>query len=648
MTEFMTLKVVITNKRRKNEFGFLKPVDVCGKRCYVNTAMVIDNHYGGEMQYVTKDMLTDNFANEQAYQVLRSIRDIVGTNRKDCEIISAYFLYKVASVETYSDISLAEILNGSLDIAQPVLEYAQDKVFDEQWQELSTLISKYSCKILCLAAYLAIDDSMIIYSHTTPKSIIDLAKAVLKIDTDDTVADICCGVGGFISSVAVDNPGILIAGYDVDAESVIISSIRADLLGTDIDIQLRNSFELMLSGKTKYKKIFANYPFRLGIQNIGDGRTLKESLKEKYTWIRNNTSSDWLFNALVCELLEEGGMAVAIMTKGALLNRADEAAREYFVSNRLIHSIVLLPEKMLGGMSIPAAMIVFSKKHDHANIRMVDASSRFQAGRRINEFSATDIESILEDVFPHTPGFPDRISFDDTWMQRSRPAEPSMIAGLRWMLSPDRYMGDSRFATTFEVPFYTIIKKITRGAPLTAKELDEISSSEPTDIQYLTNSNIQDGVIASGMPYLKTIKPEYRRYCLKNNCFIVTKNSPFKFAVVKVEEGKTILANGNLYIIELDEEQINPYYLQAYFNDSLGLQSLQNITSGTTLQSLSVDNIKNLEIDVPPLENQQEIADAYKAKLDEIALLKLRLEKARGELNSVYWDNFETIYAPEC
>lgn len=599
------------------------------------------------MYYVTKELLEDVLARDEAHKILKEIREVVDA-RVDCEIIAAYFLYKAKTAEGYSDLMLGEILDGSLSIEKNVLDYADGKINEEQWSELISIKEEHDARALCLAAYLSIDEAPISYTHSTPKSLSELAKQILKIKPGDTVADICCGVSGFISSVALDNPEVQITGYDVDAESVILSSIRADLLGNSIDIQLRNSFELLQSEKIKYAKIFANYPFRLGIQSIGDGKDLREILKEKYSWIKTNTSSDWLFNALICELLDDGGMAVAIMTKGALLNRADEAAREYFVKAGLIHSIVQLPEKMLGGTSISIAMIVFSKNYGHANIRMVNASDNFQAGRRKNELSTTDIEEILENIFPHFSDFPDRINFDSCFMQRSVPAEPSMIAGLGWMLSPDRYVYDNQYRTTFEVPFYTVITRITRGAPLSAKDLDELASSEHTDIQYLTNSNIKDGVIESGMPYLKEIKPEHRRYCLKNNCFVITKNSPFKFAVAKIEEGKTIVANGNMYIVELDEEQINPYYLQAYFNDNFGLHALQNISSGTTVQSLSVDNIKNLRIEVPPLEKQQTIADAYKAKLDEITLLKLRLEKAREELNSVYWDNFETIYAPEC
>ena len=595
------------------------------------------------MYYVTKELLEDGLARDEAHKILREIREVVDA-RVDCEIIAAYFLFKAKTAEGYSNLMLSEILDGSLSIEKNVLDYAEGKINEEQWPELINIMDEHDARVLCLAAYLAIDEAPISYTHSTPKSLSELAKQILKIKPSDTVADICCGVSGFISSVALDNPEVHILGYEVDAECIILSSIKADLLGTDIDIALRNSFDLLPDFNEKgrkFSKIFANYPFRLGLHNIGDGSKLIERFKAKYTWINNGTSSDWLFNALICELLEEGGTAVAIMTKGALLNKADVSAREYFVRNRLIQSVVLLPEKMLGWTNISTAMIVFHKYSSY-EIQMINATQRFVPGRRMNELSEEDINSIVDDVYPD-------LLTGGSW--GSTRAALNLILENNCFLSPDRYlrMEEDDFHPHNGVPFYTIIKRIVRGVPCTAKQLDEMSSSEPTDIQYLTTSNIQDGRIdTSGMPYLKELKPEYNKYCLKKNNFIISKNAPFKFAVADFEEGKTILANGNVYIIELDEDQISPYFLQAYFSDDYGLKLVKNISVGTTISSLSVDAIKNLEIDVPPLEKQRAIADAYKTKLDEIALLKLRLEKARGELNSVYWDNFETMYAPEC
>ena len=55
------------------------------------------------------------------------------------------------------------------------------------------------------------------------------------------------------------------------------------------------------------------------------------------------------------------------------------------------------------------------------------------------------------------------------------------------------------------------------------------------------------------------------KYCIKNNSLVISKNgAPVKIAVASVEEGRKILANGNLYVIELDETKVNPYFVKDY------------------------------------------------------------------------------------
>ena len=51
----------------------------------------------------------------------------------------------------------------------------------------------------------------------------------------------------------------------------------------------------------------------------------------------------------------------------------------------------------------------------------------------------------------------------------------------------------------------------------------------------------------------------FEKYCIKNNSLILSKNgAPFKIAIADVKAGKKLLANGNLYIIELDESKADP------------------------------------------------------------------------------------------
>ena len=157
-------------------------------------------------------------------------------------------------------------------------------------------------------------------------------------------------------------------------------------------------------------------------------------------------------------------------------------------------------------------------------------------------------------------------------------------------------------------------------------------------MQYLMLANIQDGIIDDKLPYLSYIDSKYEKYCLKNNALILSKNGyPYKVAVASVKDGQRILANGNLYIIELDEEKANPYYIKAFLDSEHGHAILKNITVGAVIPNIGVDKLKKLEIPLPNMEEQERISQEYQATLDEIAIIKLRLKKAINKLHHI-WD----------
>ena len=126
-------------------------------------------------------------------------------------------------------------------------------------------------------------------------------------------------------------------------------------------------------------------------------------------------------------------------------------------------------------------------------------------------------------------------------------------------------------------------------------------------------------------------------FCIKNGSLVISKNaSPVKMAIVSVQEGNKILANGNLYVIELDKDKINPYFLKAYLESESGKAALSRVAVGATLLNLPVEGLKKVIIPLPDLESQKKIADQYYAKLSEIKELKYKLEKATEELEHIY------------
>ena len=105
-------------------------------------------------------------------------------------------------------------------------------------------------------------------------------------------------------------------------------------------------------------------------------------------------------------------------------------------------------------------------------------------------------------------------------------------------------------------------------------------------------------------------------------------------------KGKTILANGNLYIIEIDENKADPYFVKAFLESEKGIALLKSITVGATIPNIGVEALKKIPIPQIPIDDQRKLAAQYLAKVDEIALYKRKLQKAYEELSHIY-DNKE-------
>ena len=563
-------------------------------------------------------------AQEQTVQLLMEIsRQLMGTglNPENSSFIGAYLLYRAAQMDhpcTYEDVE-----SNQIGLREPLRSMVGDKINSYAWERLEPLLARYASEDF-RQALLQFDFSQVGVQAdcmNTPESIRQLALKVLDIQPNSRVMDVCSGIGSFLKAAAQAAPEAEYFGCELNSMAKIIADIRMELAGAEAEIQQMNALSLLDSSYTEqFDRIFSNYPFGMKLRALGDGSRTLEKLMEEHPQLSKATSSDWIFNAVLCKLLAEDGKAVGVMTNGSTWNSTDEPIRQFFIESGFVEAVIALPPRMFSHTVIPTTMILFSRGNE--SVRMVDATQLCQEGRRINTLSAEHISSIAEALHRDGP--------------YSRAFSRSELAANQFMLSPTRYL-EEKIQPRYGVPFETVMKSISRGAPCTAKQLDEMVSDTETNMQYLMLGNIQDGIIDDRLPYLSYMDPKYEKYCLKDNSLILSKNGyPYKVAVARIPEGHQVLANGNLYIIELDEERVNPYYLKAFFESDLGIASLKRISVGATVPNLGVEQLKKLSVPVPPMEEQLRVAQRYQAALDEIAELNLRLQQATSRLHHVF------------
>ena len=520
--------------------------------------------------------------------------------------ISNYYQVVGAAYAAYlAKANQLEDMQSLLDYIQTELPesrqyFLRDHASDSYWMCVIEISKIYTVEVL-LAVVLwmnnSIDGRRFGGESETPISIVKLAYGLLKPEHEN-VADFCSGTG-------------------VSKE---ISEIRMSLLAEQQIIEQGSVFTM--DATKKFDKVFSDSPWNVRSWKTSSDEQIVNEMEKMVPELKKATTADWHFIVNVVGHLNEKGKAVVTSSNGLTWNGGvSKAIRERIIKLGWLEAVISLPANLYQTTSIPTSILVFSKQKNE-KIRLIDASGMATVGRRQNELNDSAINEMLE-----------LMSKDS---DNSKLVSVDEIAAQDYAINPSRYL-QNEVQVENGVPFEELIVNITRGAQIKASELDELVSDEPTDFQYLMLANIQDGIISDDLPYLKELDKKQEKYCIKNNSLVISKNgAPVKVAVATVEEGHQILANGNLYVIELDTNKADPYYVKAYLESENGSIALSRVTVGATLPNIPVDGLKKILIPNPDMDVQKQVANKYLEQLSEIKLLRKKMQAATEKLKNIF------------
>ena len=567
------------------------------------------------LKFTLKELREEEFVNIEkvAFDITSRIRGINGTAANQLFGIT-YLAFLVSDNNIENEEELIEYIDNRLPVEQTL--FVKEAVKDA-WSVAIDLGNSYTTKILAATLlWMPASGGRYGAEMETPESIAKLAIKILNIKNDN-VADFCSGMGNFLMEAIENSPDSKYYGIEINTHCKEISAIRLKLISEYVTIEQGTVFDMDAS--KKFNKIFCDYPWSMKTWNLG-----KEKMQEFEAIIpeiKKAANADWLFILNALQHLEDGGKAVVVTTNGTTWNGGiSKTIREKFVKQGWIEAVISLPGNLYTSIGIPISLLVLSK--GNKTVRMVDASAMATVGRRQNVLSDDALAKIVD------------ILTNDADNAKSVTIEE--IKNQDYAINPSRFL-EVEHEVKDGVPFEDLIVNVTRGAQIKANELDEMVSEEPTEYQYLMLANIQDGIICDELPFLKSMDKKMEKYCIKNNSLVISKNgAPVKIAVASVKEGRKILANGNLYVIELDETKVNPYFVKAYLESENGTIALSRVTVGATLPNIPVDGLKKIMIPCPDMSVQNEIAEKYLAKMDEVKILKHKLARATAELKSIY------------
>ncbi|XPF93123.1 restriction endonuclease subunit S [Colwellia sp. RE-S-Sl-9] len=171
-----------------------------------------------------------------------------------------------------------------------------------------------------------------------------------------------------------------------------------------------------------------------------------------------------------------------------------------------------------------------------------------------------------------------------------------------------------------------LCKELITGATNALFEKSE--QQDENIIHLLTGSSLNlNGEIVEQQLSNVTIKEgkDIQRFQLEEgDVVLLSKGNSIRAGYVTAKIANlNVIVSTNFILLRPNKDKLVGEVLVAYFNSPEGQNLLDSISRGAAIKNISLSSIKNLEIELPTLEKQQEIAElfhasnqAYKSTLD--------------------------------
>ena len=464
----------------------------------------------------------------------------------------------------------------------------------------------------------------------TPIQICNLVNLVLNINIKDNVLDIGSSYGNFLVNVSKCCEFNGLTGVDNNLESSLICKLRLLVLNNKVDIQINDVF---VNGiRNKYDKILCHFPWGARLEEKQVNFIVDNKKNLRFDWSKMRLfSSHWAFINLMLSAMKKEGKSVTIVPSGILSRKPDEMFRKDLIDAGLIEAVIKIPV-LTNYTFIEQSLIVFS--NGNTNVKFIDLSK--QVIPKLGENSLD-----MGKVFEILSMFDNKSAPNNEFVNI---IDNQKIKENEYSLKVENYVGRKEIKYFNPHVLSEYIKDIFRGYQMPLREQNELEAIDGNH-EILMISDIENGMISKHLKRIQVDDNKYDRYLLKENDIVITsKGTRIKIAVVENIENRKIIANGNLIVIRLLQDKLNPYYLEAYLNSSDGQEILNQIQTGSIIISINPSKLMDIKISMLPIEIQEELSNKYRAQKAQIELTKNRLLELEKEQESFFENIVKSDY----
>jgi type I restriction enzyme M protein len=243
----------------------------------------------------------------------------------------------------------------------------------------------------------------------TPRAVVRLLTRLLDPQPGESIYDPACGSAGMlveaVNEVAEgggDTRTLRLYGQEVNLTTAAIA--RMNLFMHDIedfkilrgDTLREPKFRDSEGQLTRFDVVLANPPFSL--KDWGAEGWASDPFQRAFCGVPPASLGDYAWIQHMLASINDHGRVGVVMPHGVLFRGVERGIRECILAGDLLSCVIALPPNLFYSTQLPACLMVFKARKSEAergNVLLVDASKRFDKGRRQNHLRPEDVNAVL-------------------------------------------------------------------------------------------------------------------------------------------------------------------------------------------------------------------------------------------------------------
>ena len=186
--------------------------------------------------------------------------------------------------------------------------------------------------------------------------------------------------------------------------------------------------------------------------------------------------------------LKNSGTMAIVLPHGVLFRGAAEGKiREKLLRSGNIYAVIGLPANLFYNTSIPTCIVVLKKHRDGRDVLFIDASKKFNKGKKQNEMTDEHIESVI-----------------DLYMKRETVDKESYLASFEDIEKNDFNLNIPRYVDNFEKEEPVDINALLKEMKQTDAEIQKVQNDFVSLLHELTSTD--ENIMASLNEYIKMVE----------------------------------------------------------------------------------------------------------------------------------------------